>query len=96
MENHSLATTENNIKEARESAGNFKTETPSLYSWSTFNDKSTEKIKDFDKIYARYPLNNRDGEKEITGANNFKLNTAGGNNLVASVIIVILITVIIT
>ena len=92
-----MATTENNIKEARESAGNFKTETPSLYSWSTFNDKSTEKIKDFDKIYARYPFNtNRDGEKEITAANNFKLNTAGGNNLVASVIIVILITVIIT
>ena len=93
MENHSLATTENNIKEARESAGNFKTETPSLYSWSTFNDKSTEKIKDFDEIYARYPFNT---EKEITAANNFKLNTAGGNNLVASVILVILITVIIT
>ena len=95
-----MDTTENNIKEVRESAGNLKKETSSkgnsLYSWSTFNDISTEKIKDFDKIYARYPLNNRDGEKEITAANNFKLNTAGGNNLVASVIIVILITVIIT
>ena len=93
-ENHSkeVFETDGNVEEGVSGVGNSIN-----YSWSTYNDKPTERIRYFGSSYERFYLNaHKDGEIETKTTDNLKLETADGNKLVASVITVVIITLIIT
>ena len=97
-----LETPENHLKDVSDIDGNVEEEASGvrnsiIYSWSTYNDITTEKIRYFGSSYKRFHFNtHKDGEIETKTADNLKLETADGNKLVASVVTIIIITVIIT